>query len=174
MGKIFTLDADVKNIIRDAIDDLILELGKDCLLVYPPKMTLCVNCVSDPIGHKPSNRWKNGGPMRFPLGSLCPLCNGEGRRAEEVTETLRFLCEWDPKKFLKPVQGVDLRVPYGMCQTKGYLTDLPKVLRCDHMILQNNISGVLRLKYKLAGEPGDYSNIIQGRYFVATWERTNQ
>ncbi len=171
MGKIFSLDADVKGIITDALDDLISELGKDCRIVYPPKMVLCANCVSDPIGHKPSNRWKTGGPTQFSLGSLCPMCNGDGRRAEEVTEILRFLCEWDPKRFFKPLRNLDVRLPMGICQTKGYLADLPKVLRCDHMVLQVPIEGTLRLTYKLSGEPGDYSNIIQGRYFVATWER---
>jgi hypothetical protein len=174
MGKIFTLDADVKSIIQDAIDDLIGELGKDCRLVYPPKMTYCVNCASDPIGHKPSNRWKTGGPVHFPMGSLCPMCNGEGRRAEEVTEVIKLLCEWDPKKFVFPVPSLDVRTPFSVVQVKGFLTDLPKVLRCDHMVLQIPIEGIIRKTYKLSGEPGDYSNIVQGRYFVAVWTRSNQ
>lgn len=171
MGKIFTLGADVKSIIQDAVDDVITELGKNCLLVYPPKMVLCSNCTSSPIGHKPSNVWKSGGPIQFGQGSLCPMCDGDGRRAEEASETIKFLCEWDVKKFFRPIHGIDLRIPRGVLQIKGFLTDLPKVVRCDHMILETAIDGILRAKYRLSGEPGDYSNIIQGRYFVAIWER---
>lgn len=173
MGKLFTLSAGVKSIISTALDDLITELGKNCLLVYPPRWGPCANCVVDPIGKKSTNRWKTGGPMPFAAGTNCPLCQGDGKFAQENSEVIQFLCAWEPKQFFYPIPNLDIRVPYGFVQTKGYLKDLPKVQRADHLIFQVAIDGIQRAKYTLFGEPGDRSNIIQGRYFTATWERYN-
>lgn len=170
MGKIFTLTDDIKQIARDAIDDLIDELGKDCTLLYPPKTVHCANCVFDPIGKKSSGRYLTGGPVFFPVGSLCPLCNGAGTRAEQVSEVVRFLCAWTPQDFYMPVPR-GITVPEGRIQTKGYMTDFPKVMQCVEMIVENPLEPVLRARFKLVGEPVDRSNIIQGRYFVARWER---
>ncbi len=62
-------------------------------------------------------------------------------------------------------------MPYGTIQTKGYLVDLPKIQRADRAVFQPPIQSTLRMTFRLAGEPADVSNIIQGRYCVATWTR---
>lgn len=173
MGKLFTLTQSVKTIIATALDDLITELGKDCRLVYPPRWEPCANCVADTTARKSSNRWRNGGPMPFAAGTTCPLCDGQGKLAQENFEVIKFLCAWEPKQFFYPIPNLDIRVPFSVIQVKGYLKDLPKVMRADHLVFQQGIEGLLRKRYKLSGEAGDRSNIIQGRYFVATMERFN-
>lgn len=170
MGVIFTLDSDTKSLIQQVFDDLITELGKDCQLVYPARWTPCSNCIYDPIGNKSSNHYLTGGPIPFTNG-MCPLCNGQGRLAETVSETVHWLCEWEPKKFLTPVPNVKLRQAFSVVQTKGYFTDMPKAQRAEYMLFQLPIQGYTQYRYKLASEPGDPSNIVQGRYFIATWER---
>lgn len=175
MGTIFTLTPALKGVITTALDDLITELGKDCRLYYPPRWNACENCVYDPIGNKSSNYWLTGGPLPFPSGSTCPLCDGVGRRAEEVTEDITMLCAWEPRKFFHPIKHLDIRAPFSILQTKGYIDpDLPKVLRAESLVFQTGIEGILRKKYVLMGQPGDASNIIQGRYFIATWEQLKQ
>lgn len=172
MGVLFTLTLPIKSIIQQALDDLITELGKNVRLVYPAKWVSCVNCVYDNIGHKSSNYYKSGGPLQFPNGGICPLCNGKGKIEQEVTETIRMLCSFDPKDFYRPVPQVDVRLPYGSrIQTKCYLSDLPKIMRADHAVFETDIESVLRQTYKLASEPADVSNIVQGRYVVADWSR---
>lgn len=166
MGKLFTLDSATKSTIQDALDDIIAEFGKDCRLVYEGKWAACVNCLIDATSGKSTNRWRTGGPVPFQIG-VCPQCKGTGRRAEEVSESVRFKVEWEPKNFEYPVEGLDLRVPHSVCQIKGYLSDLPKVNRCDHIIIQTPIEGIIQARFKLYGEPISPGNIIQGRYFVA-------
>jgi hypothetical protein len=168
MGKLFTLDDETKALVRDAFDDVLAEFGKPCLLVYPPRWKNCVNCVLTP-GAPTSNRWKTGGPMPFPNGSACPMCNGEGRRAEEVTEQITLLCAWEPRSFFYPVPGIELRAPYSVLQTKCFMSDAPKLMRADHLVFQVPVEGVARKKFKLEGAPGDASNIIQSRYCVSLW-----
>jgi hypothetical protein len=173
MGRIFTLEADTLAIIRDALDDLISELGKECLLVYPPRWVACAACVAQPQGNRPSSRWKTGGPLPINAASPCPLCNGQGRRAEEESETLTMSCQWDPREFprLFPELALKLRAPYSTLRTKCYLEQAPKLMRCDHLRLQVPIEGVSTRRFVLASAPSDQSSIVQDRYAVAYWHQ---
>lgn len=171
MGNIINLDADTRATMQGAFDDLIGIAGKPCLIVYPPRWNLCGNCIFDPMKQLSSNRWKTGGPMPFPAGAPCPLCSGKGRRADEVSETITMICTWVPKPWYNKGPQVDeLRIPYGLLQTKGFLTDLPRIQKCDHLQVELPIQGVLVANYKLVAQPGDLHHFIQGRYCVAKWE----
>jgi hypothetical protein len=170
-GPLFTLPDEVLAIYRWSVESLIAQWGKVCRLVYPARWTPCPNCVWDAVGNKSSNRWKTGGPMPFPNGQTCPLCNGAGRRAEEVSEEVKLLCAWDPRNFFYPAPTVDLRSPYAVIQTKGHITDLPKFLRADHLVFQLPLSGYGPQNYKLLDAPADRANILQNQYCLATWER---
>ena len=120
MAKIFTLSNDIKQIAQNAIDDLIDQLGKDCLLSYPPFPELCNNCILDPIGNKSSNHWTNGGPIPFPNGGICPLCNGDGYHYKEVTKSIKLLISNSPSQwFVKMPAGI--QVPAGSIKRKVML-----------------------------------------------------
>jgi hypothetical protein len=170
MGIIFTLDSELKAIIQDALDDLITELGKPVRLVYPPQLIAC-DCTRDNVGSKPGNIWTTGG--RIPVGSVgCSFCNGTGKKAEsETRENFKMLIAWEPKDFFVPAPNLEIRYPFSIIQTKFYLKDAPEIMRVDHIVLQPPIESIVRQKYKLASQAGDPSNIIQGRYAVATWSQ---
>lgn len=173
MSSIITLDSDARAVLQQGFDDLITVFGKNCKLVYPPNWEYCSDCIWDQIGQKSSNRWRTGGPLPFSDGQICPMCNGIGRRAVETqTETIKMTCAFLPKDFYFPMNDIDLRVPYGIIQTRFYLTDLPKIERCDHVLFQVDIQGVARRPYKLHQEPSDSFSIIQNRYAVCAWKRS--
>lgn len=153
-------------------DAVIDELGKDCRLVFHAGSEQCNNCLPDPIGKKSSNRYLHGGPAPFVNGQTCPLCGGEGTRAVVITESIRLKCEWDSKKFVPLPAPLDIRISNSVVETKGYMRDLPKVLRADHLLFQTDMDDVRKYKYRLMREPGDKHNVLQNRYFVAYWERT--
>jgi hypothetical protein len=177
MGKLFSLDRQTKQVISDALDDFLVNnadggLAKSCLLVYPSTFVECPNCVRDPIGGKSANRPRSGAPVPFTAGQPCPVCSGKGQKEVEQTEEITLKCNWEPKTFVK-VANLDVRVPYSLVETKGFLTDLPKILKADHLVVNLPIASYLRQKFRLEGEPGDPGNIIQGRYFTAVWRRWN-
>ncbi len=169
MGKLFTITEEIRDIARDGIDDMIDQLGKDCKLVYPSVKTDCPNCVFDPTTNRSTGRYKTGGPRPFPNGTICPVCRGAGRLDSTETDIIRMLCKWNPKEFI-PLAG-SLQLPNSIVRTKGYITDLPKVLRSKKMILQLPIEPYIRYTFDLQGEPIDAGNIVQGRYFIAIWKR---
>ena len=167
-GRVFTVDNAIRTLAYNAFADLIDQLGKPCELVYPPKMEACANCLPDPIGKKSSNRYRNGGPYPFPMGSICPVCGGEGYRAIEISDTVTLLINEDPKSF-QSFGNVD--IPQGTVQTKGFIANLPKVLKCAYLIKDINIKPYIEYRYKLAGEPLVPANIAPGKIFVANWTR---
>lgn len=170
MAKLFTLSADVKKIAQDAIDDLIDQLGKDCLLIYPPLPEPCNNCILDPIGNKSSNYWVSGGPIPFPNGGICPSCNGSGYHFTETTKAIKLLIANSPSEWFVKTPS-NIQVPDGTIQTKGYVTDLPDVLQSRKLIVQVGLQPIIRYVYDLKGEPIDQGNIVQGRYWVGMWQR---
>ncbi len=181
MANIFSLDPDVKDIVAQVLDDLLANgkdggFGKTCLLVYPPKNIPCDNCVYDSISNRSSNRPLSGCPQPFSPGCTCPVCNGKGIKQMQVSEEVTFLCNWEPKKFTHPFPANTAMMtqnPYSYLETKGFIQYIGKVKRCSHLIFQTELNGYGVLSYKLLCEPGDRSNIIQGRYFYALWERVN-
>lgn len=89
----------------------------------------------------------------------------------EKTDTLHLLCATSQKDFFYPITGVDLQVPFSFIQLKGFLTDVPKIMRADYFVVETGIEGLIRQKYRRWDEPMDRSNIIQGVYFNVTLKR---
>ena len=170
MGNLFTLTPAIKGIAQQAISDLISQLGKDCKLIWPPRAKPCQNCLPDPIGKKSSNRWRTGGPVWFPDGSVCPVCNGVGQLFEEVSKTITMLCAWSPKDWFVKVP-FNIQVPDNEIQTKGFIADLPSVLQARRMRLEASVQPLIHYEFDLQGEPIDPGNIVQAKFFVARWRR---
>lgn len=170
MAYLFSIDQEIRTVAEQAITDLIDQLGKPCLLVYPPTWEPCNNCLFDEIGNKSSNHWRTGGPLPFPNGSVCPGCNGQGLHAKELTKSITLLVNTVPAKF---VQNMPLKyqVPDGVIQTKGKMADLADVLQTRKIIVQSDLQSALRLTYELYGEPVDTNNIAQGKFWTAFWTR---
>lgn len=170
MGNLFTLTPDIIQLAKNGIDDLLNQLGKKCLLQYSPKQIFCPNCTYDPVAKKSRNIWISGGPISFPNGTTCPMCEGVGYKFETATDTITMLCHTDKRKWVTKLPP-NVQISDGAVETKGYLSDLEKVLRAEVMIVQPDLSPYITWKYKLYGEPTNPSNIIQDRYFLAIWER---
>ena len=164
-------------IAADAIDTLILQLGKPCKLIYPPILKACPQGCPLPVGAKQATDvWRTGATSRPGNQSVCPLCGGSGQVSTEASETITLLCNFNPKEWflsnkIGPSTNIDLRIPDGYCLTKGFLTDAPKVARATEAILATNVEAYFRYRYQLDSEPLDTSNIVQKRYFTALWKR---
>lgn len=170
MGRIFTLSNTVRDIASQAIQDLVDQLGKDCVLVYPPTLVPCPDCATGPVSHPSTNGWVTGGPLPVSQGSICPLCDGSGVKAEQHTETIKMLLAYAPKDFFKPFPA-GIQVPDGTIQAKTYLKYATKLLQAREMIVQPSAEGIARWRYVLDGEPADVGNIVQGTFVVSQWKR---
>ncbi len=172
MSNYLSLPADIRQLMSDCLDDLIEIVGKDCKLYYAPEWVECANCVLDPVAGVSSNIWRTGGPMWFSDGQVCPICSGNGLVAHEAYDSVKFACEWNPRRFQYGLSSdKQVRKPYSIVQTRGYMTDYWKVRNCSYMVFESAIAPMDKFRYKLLMSPGDYANFVQGRYFIAVWEQ---
>lgn len=172
---LFKLTPAILGIASNAIDTLINELGKPCRLNYPPILKPCPQGCPLPAGaRQATDIWRTGGSVRPGNLSTCAVCGGTGQVAESQTETITLLCNFDVKPWnnMDLPEEVSFRNPAGLCITKGFITDLPKVKRCLNAVLATNVEPYMRCTYKLHGEPIDNSNIVQGRYMSCLWIRS--
>ncbi len=66
----------------------------------------------------------------------------------------------------------NIRVPIGyVIQSRGYMTDYPKIKSCEEMLIIGEVEPYGHFKFKLDGEPTDPYQIVKGRYFIARWKR---
>lgn len=160
----FTIDDEIRSLFAEGIDDMITQLGRPCVLYYPSVMQNCTNCVLtvDSIGHKSSNRWRSGGPMPFPNGMICPMCQGNAKIASENNDTITMLCYLNGLSSFTQIGLINS--PQAILETKGFTTDLPKVMKCANLSLYG-------VSFILSGTPYDESSLVQGRYFLARWTR---
>jgi hypothetical protein len=171
MGVIFTLDPNIVATMNSAISDLLLYLGKDCRIAYAPKIIPCANCLRDPIGNKSKNIYLHGGPVPFPQGSICPICDGAGgTSAAEVTEILHLIVNWNPKVW-NNTKVDNLRLSGDVLHIKGHIVDMPKIKRMDYLVPHIQIEAYSRMKFRLASDVISPGNIVQGQYFSCLLSR---
>lgn len=178
MGTIINIDAATRQEMQSVLDDLINEFALECRLVYPPSYASCDNCTADILGINSSNHWKTGGPMPFPDMTTCPLCGGTGKRANEATELINLKCVFNPI-FERQLPGlknlqldkINIRLANAILKTRGFMTDVPKVMRATELIVNIPIEGYIRAKYTRITEPLDKNTFVSGRYFNCFWER---
>lgn len=161
MGVLFTLTDPIRSVTQQALDDLLNELAKDCLLLYPPTKVYC-GCSG--------NVNYGGQPVPLPHMSVCPLCDGTGYKEEQYTEIIKMSVAVDPEKFWKRLPR-NIDNPDGHIQTKCFAADVVKIRQARKMQLQPELDPLNRTIYKLVSDPVDVSSIVPNRYFIATWER---
>lgn len=165
----FSFPGDILDKHEWAADAFIDTLGKVCQLVYPPKRTQCINCYLDPRTGRSTNRYRSGGPVPFPNNTICPWCSGDGRKEKQATENVRMRVYWNPREWID-IGLEEYKKSGNMAQVIGYLTDLPKLDRANHVILNNPISELIRLRCEREGEAVPYG-FRQNRYFVQMMKR---
>lgn len=150
------------------VDSFINEdFGVDCVLEYPPKDAVCINCVYDSKSKKSTNRYKSGGPSYFTSG-VCPWCGGKGVTQTINTDTIKLRCYWERKSWLKI--GIPINIPDNAVQTIGFLSDFPKIKKAQKILLNNQNSGYVNLEYVLYGEPIPHG-FKKNRYIICYWVR---
>ena len=160
------LDEFQKEYLKKILDESLESFGKICKLVYQPRYIDCQACNFSTIGNKPNSVWQPGNPSQI-LG--CVFCGGTGKKPVEVSEQINLILVWNPSQFLKPAAQVES--PYDVIQSRGAISNLPKILRCIEMHTQLPIEPYMKARYILDGQPNDQFNILQNTYFIATWRR---
>lgn len=169
---LFELDDETLATVENGIDTLINQLGKDCQIIYEPQKQVCPNCIFDPNANRSTNVYNGVGPKPFQSGK-CPVCKGVGflPGSGVMTDVVRFLIDWQPKPWNFVDPNLNVKVPQGLVQTKGFVADMPKVMQAKYIIIDYKNTGLTNNRFILWGEPTIQGNIVKSRYFVARWQR---
>tara|TARA_Y100001937_G_scaffold128772_1_gene207866 strand:+ start:4478 stop:5968 length:1491 start_codon:yes stop_codon:yes gene_type:complete len=155
---------------HEFVVDALLEgpTGHNCELIYPvTKNSLCPNCVYSPRQRKSSNIYKSGGPIFFKNHTICPWCGGVGRSSRPVTETIKLRIYWSQKDWIDkmPLEASDSSV-----MIIGFMKDLPKVEKCDRILLNKDVESYRSWLCEREGESVPWG-LSQDRYFAQMLRR---
>tara|TARA_R100000808_G_scaffold23947_1_gene53963 strand:- start:9601 stop:10128 length:528 start_codon:yes stop_codon:yes gene_type:complete len=166
------IDSSFKSVFNNAISALLENdaLTIACTLEYGiTKYENCSNCLYDPIGQKSANRFQDGGPAPFPFGSICPLCNGDGKKPVTSSENVNLAVIFEPRQFLEmhtPVNTAD-----GYIQTLATKSMTPKLQRAKEIVVATDVSGFFTHRYQRVSEPLPIG-LGNNEFVLCTWRRS--
>jgi hypothetical protein len=163
--------SNIQSLMTDAIDDMIQNFGKDCILIFPgSKQISCINCVQDSWTKRGMNVYLSGGPVPFGQNQSCPVCGGKGlMQSLPKTQTVHMVLNWSPSDF--NMLPTNIESSYSMVETEGWMKDLPAILQARVMIAEVPLIPIIKARFELSGEPIDPHGIKQGYCFTARWKR---
>lgn len=147
------------------VADFIAQIGSSFTLFYPYLRTMCINCNG-------GFQYNGNGPIIFTTGSPCPYCGGTNfTETEPNPDTITMLCYDNPRDFIKYGE-FNVNIPDGALQTRGLMSDLNKVQRCNRMV-RNSIQGIQIMSYIKLGEahPMGFRDNME---FSQNWKRGSQ
>jgi hypothetical protein len=171
VAKLFKITPAIRRLSANAIDTMIDQLGKDCLLAFDSGDVQCPNCYYDSNRKASSGKYNGTGPKPF-TRPPCPVCHGSGMITGQATSrVVRFLIDWQPKPW-RYLGNTTATAPQGLVQTKGYVQDMDSVIQAKYIVIDYQNAEFINNRFKLWGEPIPQGNIVPNRYFIAFWSRT--
>ena len=161
----------LQNVYKNQIDLLLASTGltTQCEFNFGiSKKNICPNCIYDVGLKKSSGKYKIGGPISFPIGKICPYCNGIGFYGEQKSTIGYLAIIWDYKKWINPPPTINN--PEGFIQTICDKTYLSLIKQCkDITIIYNEIGS--NPIFRLYGEPNP-AGLGDNNYLFCMWEKT--
>lgn len=161
---------DLKKIYNKQIDLLLASSGLATEVEFNFGITntsVCPNCIYDANLKKSSGKYKTGGPIPFPIGKLCPYCNGSGSYGIIKSESGYLAIIWDYKKWINPPPQIDN--PDGYIQTICDKTYLTNIKTCKDLTVLYNQNGSNPV-FQLFGEPNP-AGLGDNNYLICLWKK---
>jgi hypothetical protein len=147
------ISSDFKQLFTDAISALLYDdaCTLPCTLYYGiTRYEDCANCIFDAVGNKSSNKFQDGGPMPFPFGQLCPMCNGAGKRGITSSDPINLMVIWDYKEF---INVGTVNQPEGMIQTITFKRHTAKLKRAKEIMVATDLQAYAQHRFERMSEP---------------------
>lgn len=160
----------LQDIYNKHIDLLLSSTGLTTLCQFNYGVTnleVCPNCIYDVNLKKSSGKYKSGGPVPFPLGKICPYCNGSGSYGIVKSDNGYLGVIWDYKKWINPPPIIDN--PEGYIQTICSKEYLSQIKQCKDLVVfyhSNNSNPV----FQLYGEPTP-AGLGDNKYLFCMWKK---
>ncbi len=166
----------LKKLYSTSIDSLLADNGLvvPCTLKFSDisKDVVCPNCIFDPISRLSGHKYNGTGPIDFPTGSICPVCQGQGTvtGGSSQNEAINLAVIFDSKYFLNWSGDSVADIPSGSVQTICKITSIGKIIKADSLIVDTSLANYGSYEYVRDGDPkpcglGDH------KYITTLWSR---
>ncbi len=130
------------------------------------------NCTFDPIRKRSTGIYKeppqfSAGPRPFKRGRKCPYCLGRGFLETAVNKCIKCLIKWNPRDVEN--FGISIVGRKGIVRLKTYLTEADDLMRARTIIVNKDISALMKLRVKLIQGPIPVG-LREDRYCISFWE----
>lgn len=143
-------------------------LTTECQLNFGiTQKNICPNCIFDVNLKKSANKYKSGGPINFPLGQLCPYCNGVGYYGEETTKTIYLAIISDSKKWINP--PINIAIPDGSIQSICSNIYYDDIIKSKSLTILYYGSKRSNPSYSLYNDP-NHIGLGDNNYISAIWK----
>ena len=149
-----------------ALNTMISQWGKNCVLEFPRTRTECPNCELNTFDGTSNGVYQTGGPSPFPFGTICPVCFGEGYIESANSTTIRARIIDEPAKWIGKLPA---DTPDGLIQLVCSLEHYSAIRSSHRMKIDEG--GYRDRYYKLFGDPSDPCGPLAGQWIISFWER---
>jgi hypothetical protein len=165
------ITADMKTLWVQAIEALLEEDGccaVSCSLVFSStKFEQCANCIYNSIGNMSANRYRAGGPQSFPAGTICPLCQGSGKKqSEAVISDVQMAIFWSEKDW-KEFGFNDGRLKDADVVSLSTMSTYADITRCTEAILDTSQT-ITQNRVQLKGSP-IFCGLGESQFVLSAW-----
>lgn len=138
-------------------------LTTECSLTYGVSdKEICPNCIFDSLTNKSSNKYKDGGPILFDLGVVCPYCYGLGFVGKEKTFDKIYLAVlWDSKTWIN--FNTDIKNTDDYVQTICSASLKNKIESANYITIKDQ-------KFERQGSC-NYNGLGDNKYIITTWRQ---
>lgn len=155
----------LQKIYGNTIDLLLAQdgLSTECTLVYGiSDKEICPNCLFDSLTNKSANKYKDGGPLPFDVGVLCPYCYGLGYAGKENSfSNIYLVVLWDSKTWIN--FNTDIKNTDDYVQTICSIDLKNKIEAANHILIKDK-------KFERQGS-ANYSGLGDNKYIITTWRQ---
>jgi len=149
-------DSELISTYQEGIDYLINNYGNTVTLIYKPTITNVNSTFNDKIrntgGFRPDFKTSSGSPSPSVV---------------QNNENITALVQWNPKDFER--FGTEIQNPGAVIRLKTFLTDVPKLKKCETIIPDANKHQINQMKFRLVREPVPFGLGVN-RYAISFWE----
>jgi hypothetical protein len=139
-----------------------------CTLYYSgTKFTECPNCIFDSINKRSTNRYKSGGPVPF-SNSVCPYCQGVGRKASISTEPMYLATIWDSKQWI--LSNPNIKMADISVQTMSVVSTYDNLKRASKVQIDDTIKGYGIADFERVGDP-EPLGLGDNAFVICSWKR---
>lgn len=164
----------LKDVYNGAIDSILANPGLTipCKLLYSSEsnLTVCSNCIFDPVTKLSSNIYNGTGPRPFVDATICPVCMGDGSTRIENSEIIYMAVLFDSKYWLD-WGSKSVNIASGQVQTICLSTLLPKIRNAKSVIFDTSLEQYRDVVYQRAGDPKPVG-FGNTRYIFTMWQNS--